>query len=236
MKGGWMLWLIGVPLVLAAAGYLIWQVRYPTYTYRFRMTVEVNTPEGLATGSSVYEVQAERTTTFMTGNDRHWGSRGEAVAVDLPGGRTLFALLKTSAHFGDMAGLSMNSLHPGFPGTGYDVVGVAKELSKGMHKGPAEVAPADYPMLVTFGDLGDPTSVALVDPDDLAASFDEGVSLKRITVQITRDPVTTGIEQRLGWLPAHIGSLVRRPNNVPIGNMPIEQRLNRTDFRSGVSQ
>ncbi len=39
-----------------------------------------------------------------------------------------------------------------------------------------------------------------VDPDDFAASFGEGVSLKRITVQITDDPVTTGIEERLGWL------------------------------------
>ena len=55
-------------------------------------------------------------------------------------------------------------------------------------------------MLVTFGDLNDPTSVERVDPDDLAATFGEGVSLKRITVQITDDPVTTGIEKRLVWL------------------------------------
>lgn len=54
-----------------------------------------------------------------------------------------------------------------------------------------------YPMLVTFGDLGDPTSVARVDPDDLAASFGEGVSLKRVTVELTDDPVTKGIEERL---------------------------------------
>ena len=58
-----------------------------------------------------------------------------------------------------------------------------------------------YPMLVTFGDLADPTSVAEVDPDDLAATFGEGVKLKRITVELTDDPVTTGIEERLGWLP-----------------------------------
>ncbi|HBM06154.1 MAG TPA: hypothetical protein DD369_11230, partial [Erythrobacter sp.] len=57
-----------------------------------------------------------------------------------------------------------------------------------------------YPMLVTFGDLDDPASVERVDPDDLAATFGEGVRLKRITVQITDDPVTSGIEQRLGWL------------------------------------
>lgn len=55
-------------------------------------------------------------------------------------------------------------------------------------------------MLVTFGDLADPTTMAEVDPDDLTKTFGEAVSLKRITVQITDDPVTTGIEMRLGWL------------------------------------
>ena len=55
-------------------------------------------------------------------------------------------------------------------------------------------------MLVTFGDLDDPTSVSRVDPDDLAASFGEEVTLRRITVQMTDDRVTTGIEKRLPWL------------------------------------
>jgi len=54
-----------------------------------------------------------------------------------------------------------------------------------------------YPMLVTFGDLDDPASVERVDPDDLAAIFGEGVALKRITVQLTDDPVTTGTRMRL---------------------------------------
>jgi hypothetical protein len=57
-----------------------------------------------------------------------------------------------------------------------------------------------YPMLVTFGDEADPTSVTLVDPDDLAATFGAGVKLRRITAELTDDPVTTGIEKRLGWL------------------------------------
>lgn len=58
-----------------------------------------------------------------------------------------------------------------------------------------------YPMLVTFADEADPRSVTLVDPDDLAASFGEGVSLKRLTAELTDDEVTMGIEKRLIWLP-----------------------------------
>lgn len=56
------------------------------------------------------------------------------------------------------------------------------------------------PMLVTFGDEADPMSIEKVDPQNLAANFGEGVSLKRITVQATDAPVTTGIEKRLEWM------------------------------------
>lgn len=68
-----------------------------------------------------------------------------------------------------------------------------------LHLNPSLAEMKGRPMLVTFGDLSDPTSMAEVDPDNLAATFGAGVSLKRITVQMTDDPVTTGIEKRLGW-------------------------------------
>jgi hypothetical protein len=55
-------------------------------------------------------------------------------------------------------------------------------------------------MLVRFGDLRDPRSVEKVDPGNLAASFGPGFALRRITVQLTEDDVTTGIGKRLGWL------------------------------------
>ena len=60
--------------------------------------------------------------------------------------------------------------------------------------------PTGYPKLVYFRDIADPTSVEEVDPDNLAASFGPSVRLKRITVLVTNDDVTTGIEKRLGWL------------------------------------
>lgn len=40
-------------------------------------------------------------------------------------------------------------------------------------------------------------SMLAVDPADFAATFGPGYALRRITVQITDDPVTTGIEQKL---------------------------------------
>jgi len=204
-------------------------------TYRFELTVEVDTPEGPRRGSSVIEVWASYN---MPGSqERLWRVRGEAVAVDLPDGKTLFTLLKTGAIHGDMAGLSMEALDPAFKN---DVVESAERIAERKKiTSPATVAPASYPTLVTFGDIADPTSVELVDPDNLAATFGEGTALRRITVQITDDPVTTGIEKRLGWLDEVRGALVHIPvSQYPAAGtpLPLYATLTERDFKRGVSR
>jgi hypothetical protein len=62
-----------------------------------------------------------------------------------------------------------------------------------------ELALQDLPVLLRFRDPADPTSVELVDPSSLAASFGPGVRLKRAFIEITDDPITKGIEARLPW-------------------------------------
>jgi hypothetical protein len=73
-----------------------------------------------------------------------------------------------------------------------------RELNKLQPK--AELPSALLPMLVRFRDIKDPRSVEGVSPDNLAASFGPGVRLRRATIEITRDRVTTGIGQTLPWL------------------------------------
>lgn len=206
-------------------------------SYRFRLTVAVDTPAGPRNGSGVLEVRARNEWSPLPDMaDRSWQVTGEAVAVDLPGGRALFALLKTHAHFEDMIGLSMNTLHSDFRGTGYDVVG---ELSRRGGGEPVPVAPSDYPLLVTFANLNDPTSVTLVDPANLAALFGPGTALRGITVQLTDDPETRGIEKRLGWLPQQRGALQKIPlaDRPPIGTpLPLAAQLTETDFVKGTAR
>ncbi len=163
--------------------------------YRFRLTVNVDTPQGLRSGSSVYEVWANHLVPGST--KRIWEDKGEAVAVDLPGGQTLFALLRTNAYHGDMASLSMQTLDPAF---NYDIVESAERLQKrqGITE-KAEVPAPIYPMLVRFRDINDPASVEKVDPDNLAASFGTGYAIHSIVAEITDDPVTTGIGSRFVW-------------------------------------
>ena len=55
-------------------------------TYRYRMTVEVETPEGLKTGSSVIQVIGDEASQYALSPGRlTYRIFGEAVAVDLPG-------------------------------------------------------------------------------------------------------------------------------------------------------
>jgi hypothetical protein len=173
--------------------------------YRYRLTVEVETPDGLRTGSSVIEVRRRMGRTTMDGYGPVLLSRvhGEAVAVDLPGGKTLYALLR-SGNDVDWATRVVAFLSPdqGDENPLDDVLLMEgkQELPRMWPRvGHIAERPA-YPMLVTFGDEADPTSVTLVDPDDLAATFGAGVKLKRITAELTDDEVTTGVEKRLGWL------------------------------------
>ena len=203
--------------------------------YRFKMTVEVGTPDGVKTGSSVYEVWAESNSKLLPEErSRDWGVNGEAVAVDLPGGRTLFALLKTlNGRREDLALMSMAALDPLFKN---DVVESAQRIASGDGiTSPAEVRAADYPLLVTFADPADPTSVQRVDPANLAASFGPGVTLKRITVAVTKDPVTTGIEKRLekiGILPNQSLDKEFTPTTTPT----LAQTLGYKDFSRSSSQ
>jgi hypothetical protein len=171
-------------------------------SYRFKMTVEVETPQGVKTGSSVYEVSAFKTSELITGGGSSDSTlKGEAVAVDLPDGKTLFALLRmANGTSGDdnLAIMSLKTMDPAMSITTRDESARRIRSGDGI-KSPAEVAAKDYPMLVTFGDINDPASVKLVDPADFAGSFGPGVRLKRITVAVTDEAVTSAIGNKFPW-------------------------------------
>lgn len=217
--------------------------------YRYRLTVEIETSEGVRTGSSVIEVStavAGRNSIPTPGVVSH-RLRGEAVTVDLGTRGLLFALLRSDDN-SDWASNVMFGFAPEMPAV-YDSDGKfdstahfhARFTAMLKNREPI-VLPQRFrgsryieggfarPMLVRFADIADPTTVEKVDPDNLAASFGPGVKIKRIIVQLTDDPVTTGIERHLGWLPYQRGSLVRIPRGVPIGDMPIGSELTEGDF------
>jgi hypothetical protein len=60
----------------------------------------------------------------------------------------------------------------------------------------------NLPTIVTFLDVRDPNSVAVLNPQNLSEQLGGGYSFKRVTLQATSDPVQKVIERFLTWLPA----------------------------------
>src|SRR3979409_2172758 len=77
------------PLALVAALVIGDQIRINRPGHKYRLTVEVETPQGLKSGSGVLAVHPDR--SYSRGG--HTRTIGDAVMVDLGGGKNLIALL-----------------------------------------------------------------------------------------------------------------------------------------------
>ena len=195
-----------VALVLVALAGLLY-LKYPFGWWRYRMTVTVETPEGIKTGSAVREVNAHREPDV--GENAGAGSyvRGEAVVVDLGARGTLFALLRGQNSVDHAEDIVFHMFPmPDGPGGGLTREGI---WYYSRLKDAKATLPIDkYPMLVRFKDINDPKTVERVDPNNLAASFGDGVKLVSASIEITSDPVTTGVEKKLGWLREYYGKML----------------------------
>ena len=87
---------------------------------------------------------------------------------------------------------AMNALTSGMRSDGLTFIKAVRKLGKRSAHVSAELPRKHWPMMVRFGDIHDPKSVEKVEP--------EAIGVKRITLETTSDPVTAGIEKRLGWL------------------------------------
>lgn len=166
---------------------------------RYKMTVEVETPSGIRSGSTVRQMTLVTPPNFpfMLGESRPvWRLKGEAVTVELPDGRLLFAL---------NLGEHINSMQPTdgmsrlFRRYGR---GAPKPISIWSNSRRLKGSRGDnfMPMLVTFDDVNDPSTARLVEPDELDAEFGPGFKLHRITINQTNERVSEGIEEYLPWM------------------------------------
>ena len=176
-------------------------------TWNYRVTVEVNTPEGLKVGSAVRQIHAILQPRITPETKSRAKIIGDAVAVDLGDRGVLFALVDWDSY---------EELFQTFPyhddpftseGLNYYSTLTSAE--------PVELDPLKkpgYPTLVMFEDIDNPLTIqqvmkwkrngngfAFVE-DNFSENFGEGVSVKRITIQPTSAPVTNKIKTILPWL------------------------------------
>jgi hypothetical protein len=170
--------------------------------YRARMTVEVETPQGLRSGSSVVEIRAGKALGLLPEEAKAQVElRGEAVAVELPGGETLFALLRSTDGSQSLERVITAALDPTFKGGAQGFLDTVPKLGRSEMLGrSAGLRPDAYPLLVHFEDIRLPSTVKEVKWNSLPASFGPGVQLKSIKVETTNDPIVSKIASILPWV------------------------------------
>lgn len=237
INAGWALarvkWVLGVPLALIVLLLGTCELAHPTYAYRYRLTLDVELPDGeVRSGSSVVEVEQGCQLSPAAPGSYYRRVTGEATVADLGGGRLLVALLTGQFPYepgwGEkeptrvLARAYRVLLEP--RGCRNSDLGRLERL-----RGARELSTYDLPRLVTFADAAAPRTVAQVDPRDLAASFGPGTRLRRATIEVTSDRVTRGdVERALPWLRGVTSYLDGR--NVSSGRT-LANTLTRSDFK-----
>jgi hypothetical protein len=194
---------------------------------RYRLVVEVDTPAGVRSGAGVIDARVESAPWWaLAGNQVNFGGRGEAVAVDLPNGQTLFAVLSKPWFPDAFIRLPLDLFSAPLAAAELQRTGEVSPISQRVRQlmrdqPSAPVTGDNRPFLVRFRDINDPGTVEEVDPDQLSNAFGPGYHLRRITISITTDRVTTGIRDRLPWLTDHPDRNLRRPENRQDRTLPV---------------
>lgn len=155
---------------------------------------------------------------------------GEATVVDLGAGKYLFALIKDAERLGlKTFGKETFSIETG--ALGKSIVTTKNSVGQSLS------IPAEHmPLLVTFTDINDPTSVIEVNPNDLVASFGPDYSLRTITLEITDEVMTEGkVEKALKWIVNHKLRLKSPSLRLGAGSHAVsdilpEEELRKSDF------
>lgn len=196
------------------------------------LTIEVETPEGVSSGSSLIEIRnAKRPWYSISENRFSTGVIGKAVRVDLPDGRRLYGLLRNRSGM-PISDLIGRTLPPAAEvGEGVDSSRFKEwEMSADNPRLPG--GRSGQPMLVTFDDPQDPETLTEVDPSQVELSFGQGYRLKSIRVAQTHDDHSASMPLDLSWLKsigAKQGTILSDPPRALSDRQPV-QSVSPLDF------
>jgi hypothetical protein len=229
--------LAGIVIVTlgALAGIIGWNyLTGAPSTLHYRLTLKVDVDGQPHIGSGVIETRwgDQRYASSLAGGVAwHVFVKGEAVVVDLGKRGLLFSTLdgRRDSRCYDPPSLVVAVL--GKTSVGSITPDLLRKISQ--YTWPTKVDVDCIPMLVRFGDPGNPKTAQLVDPNDLSTAFGSGVKLVETTIAITDEQVTRGIEGKLPWVVGLQGS-VGKDDHLPYEHLL--NQLNDGSFRQRMNQ
>ncbi|MDF0516485.1 hypothetical protein P0R31_04415 [Bradyrhizobium yuanmingense] len=200
------------------------QIRINRPDHKYRLTVEVTTPAGIKTGSAILAVVPDRNYN----RSGRTTTRGEAVFVDLGQGKNMVVLLahQQGAKL-DLDDINYVALRAYGAARGSRVS--FKDMSR--QTGIVPVQGELIPVLVSFGDFGDPNTARLVASDKAEAILGEGYAIRSFSAEVVPngfwpidfggalgEPVTRGIEAKLPWLaaPGEAAAIALKAAGLPV--------------------
>ncbi|QAU46746.1 hypothetical protein EAS54_21615 [Bradyrhizobium guangzhouense] len=190
------------------------QIRINRPGHKYRLTVEVTTPDGIRTASGILAVVPDR--NYNRGG--RTTMRGEAVFVDLDQdrsqdrgkGKNLVALLAhqqgAKLDLDDINYVALRA-YGAARGNRVSFSDIARQT------GIVPVQGELIPVLLSFGDPGDPQTARLVAAEHADTVLGSGYAIRGLTAEVVPngfwpidfggvlgEPVTRGIETKLPWL------------------------------------
>uniref|UniRef100_Q07TT5 Uncharacterized protein n=1 Tax=Rhodopseudomonas palustris (strain BisA53) TaxID=316055 RepID=Q07TT5_RHOP5 len=234
MSMKWILCFAAIVLVVTAAYF----IAYPTTFYRFRISIQIETPRGLKSESNVLEVRTRR---FPK-----WTTLGNSGAQSILMGDATFLNLGTDgsgAKKNIVALLALGERAKGIdfkilPGEAFaPILGqlrVDPQADKAMQLSMLPVGTKVVlqgkliPTLVSFENVNDPYSGTVVQATNLSKTFGDGFNLRDVTLEIVAGgsswkesfgnsgvSVTRGVEDKLPFLVSHREELRRLMDDMP---------------------
>lgn len=182
------------------------QIRLNRPDHKYRLTIEIETPQGVTSASGVLAVHPNR--GYSGSGSAMTKTRGDALVLDGGRGKGLVVLLAQDGRPLDLDGMNYIGMRALNDGTGRRVQ--FREL-KAINE-VVEVKGALVPVMLAFADLKDPSSARVVKPEALETAFGAGTRLRRVSVQplppgwwpidfggALGEPVTRRIDRNLPW-------------------------------------
>jgi hypothetical protein len=186
---------LGIALFCIIGLLVLWTWMFPTYAYRYRLTVALEINGEVHTGSSVIEVRWVGQPNVGQGSFFPY-LRGQAAFIDLGSRQAVVAALGT----GESCAVSCDGATDAryMVETAFHTNGMPRsELPR--LSGRRDLAANDMPRLIWFADVDDPKEARKFKPEDIPTLFGAGARLVAAYVEITSDPIVIDIDKRLPW-------------------------------------
>ncbi|MGX1199343.1 hypothetical protein [Parvibaculum sp. MBR-TMA-1.3b-4.2] len=192
---------LGLFLLVGIVGIEVWyRMNYPAYSFRYRLTVNVEADGKVHTGTGIIRITwAKQVRVLPDVFVYSLRAHGQAVVVDL--GERGLLLVPKGGKVSKIPFLAFKDTLPAWrrvPRTPEEMRAFLKK------RGTVEVSEDLLPLFIWLPDPSDPDSGRYALPSELSTAIGPDVHLRSATVEISDrildTPVSTGIEKRLPWL------------------------------------